>query len=161
VDTTIVKAPDVTNGNIGLVFWLVDWKNYYYAWYWADGDVEIGKIVNDRRVTLPFFKPPALKKGIGETNQIELLLKEKEGTLFINGTEVKRFKGKQPNEDNWIGVVAASRDEKPGLFKFDNFVMNAVPTESSASRSGPAGTALSQAANRPSLATKPDTLRGQ
>jgi hypothetical protein len=78
--------------------------------------VEIGKLVNNRWITLAFFKSPAIKKGAGKTNQIELLLKEKEGTLFINGTEVKRFKGKQPNADNWIGIWATSPDEKPGAF---------------------------------------------
>jgi hypothetical protein len=156
VNTTVIKAPDIANSPMGLIFWLQDWKNFYFARYWADGDVEIGKISNGRRVTLAFFNSPAIKRGVGKANQLEVLLTPKEGTLLINGTEVKRFKGKQPNGGGWNGVMAESPDPKPAAFKFDNFIMNAVPVDStSASRSSGAGPTVPRALTRPDLVAKP------
>ena len=126
----------------------------------SDGDVVIEKFLKDRRVTLGSFKTPTLKKGAGQTNHLELRLKEKGGTLFINDSEVARFKSKKPKGEHWIGILAASADaRRPTVFKFDNFVMNAVPVGSSSALSSRAR--KPQGLSTPDLVAKPDTTPEQ
>jgi hypothetical protein len=125
VDATIVKA-DAPDSSLGLMFWLeaAPPYSYYYARYSVDGKVEVGRFDSEAGY-VPLFvgKTPVIKKGEGQTNHLELLLKPKEGTLFINGTEIKRFRASPPDV-GYAGVWTRSPDDKPGIFKFDNFIMN-------------------------------------
>jgi len=129
VDMTIVDAPVPDNSPIGLVWWWENWDNYYYLFYWADVSyVEVRRVVKGQGETLFSFETLALKKGVGQTNQIELRLKPKDATILINGTEVKRFKGKQPKGGGSIGVYASSPEDKPATYKFDNLIVS-TPAE--------------------------------
>jgi hypothetical protein len=125
VDMTIADAPAPDVSPIGLVWWWTDWDNYYYLFYWADGTyLEVRQVVKGKDTTLFSLETLALKKGIGQTNRFELQLKPKDVTLIINGTEVKRFKGKQPQDGGAIGVYASSPEDKPATYKFDNFIVS-------------------------------------
>jgi hypothetical protein len=123
-DLTILEAPDVPNSPIGLVFWFKDWENYYILHYWADGWIELRRIQNGNVSYIFTEESMALKKGVGETNNIQLSLRPKDATLFINGTEVKRFKGKQPKDGGVVGFYGSSPEEAPAKFAFDNLVVS-------------------------------------
>lgn len=129
VDMTIVEAPAPENSPIGLVWWWENWDNYYYLFYWADtAYVEVRRVVKGKESNVLSMETLALKKDVGQTNQIELRLKPKDATILINGTEVKRFKGKQPKGGGSIGVYASSPEDKPATYKFDNFIVS-TPAE--------------------------------
>ena len=66
----------------------------------------------------------ALKTGVGQTNHIEVQLRPKDATIFINGTQVTRFKGKPPKGGGSVGVYGSSPDAKPATFAFDNLVVS-------------------------------------
>jgi hypothetical protein len=125
MDITIVEAPNVGYSPVGTIFWWQDWDNYYYLWYWADGGLEVRRIFKGQSSTLFTMETLALKKGVGETNHIELRLKAKDATVIVNGTEVKRFKGIQPKGGGVVGITASSPEDAPGIFKFDNFIVSA------------------------------------
>ncbi len=125
VDTTIAAAPAPDVSPIGLVWWWENWDNYYYLFYWADTTyVEVRRVVKGKEETLFGMETLALRKGVGQTNRLELRLKPKDVTLIINGTEVKRFKGKQPQDGGSIGVYGSSPEDKPATYKFDNFIVS-------------------------------------
>lgn len=124
VDLTIVEASKIANSPMGLVFWWKDWDNYYSMFLWADGWVEVRRLVNGESKALFTEETLALKKGVGETNQIELDLKRKDATLIINGTKVKRFKGRQPKDGGVVGFYGISPEDAPATFSFDNLVVN-------------------------------------
>lgn len=124
-DLTIAEASKIENSPIGLVFWWQDWDNYYSMFVWADGWVEVRRLRNGESKALFTEETLALKKGVGETNQIELDLKPKDATLSINGTQVKRFKGRQPKDGGVVGFYGISPEDAPATFTFDNFVVNA------------------------------------
>lgn len=125
IDMTIVDAPAPDTSPIGLNFWWQDWDNYYVLYYWADDAyVEVRRYVKGKSQTLVSLETLALKKGVGQTNHIELQLRPKDATLFINGTEVTRFKGKPPKDGGPIGVRGSSPEDKPALFQFDNLVVS-------------------------------------
>ena len=129
VDMTIVEASAPDNSPIGLVWWWENWDNYYYLFYWADSAwVEVRRIVKGQAQNVTAVETLALKQGAGQTNHVELRLKPKDATLFINGTEVTRFKGKPPKGGGSIGVYGVSPEDKPGTWSFDNLVVSA-PSE--------------------------------
>ncbi|MGH6737081.1 MAG: hypothetical protein ACRECX_13545 [Methyloceanibacter sp.] len=123
-DLTIAEATDFPNSPIGLVFWWQDWDNYYAVFIWADGWVEARRVMNGETTYLFTEESLALKKGVGETNHVELTLRPKDATLFINGTEIKRFKGKQPKDGGVVGFYGISGEEAPAKFAFDNLVVS-------------------------------------
>ena len=124
VDATIVKAPKPEDSVIGVVFWLKDWENFYFMFGWSVGQVSVGRTTNGKFNTLFAVQTPAFKKGNGQTNNIELRLRPNDATLVVNGTEIKRFKGKPPEEGGWAGVIGISPDEAPATFKYDNFILS-------------------------------------
>jgi hypothetical protein len=129
VDMTIVDAPAPENSPIGLVWWWENWDNYYYLFYWPDvAYVEVRRLVKGQSQTLLSLDTLALKKGIGQTNHVEMQLRPKDATLIINGTQVTRFKGKPPKGGGSIGVYATSPEDQPATYKFDNLVVSA-PSE--------------------------------
>ena len=128
VDMTIVDAPAPDNSPIGLVWWWENWDNYYYLFYWPDvAYVEVRRLVKGQSQTLLSLDTLALKKGVGQTNHVEMQLRPKDATLIINGTQVSRFKGKPPKGGGSIGVYATSPEDQPATYKFDNLVVSAPP----------------------------------
>jgi hypothetical protein len=127
VDATITQAPDPASSPVGLVFWWKDWDNYYYFFSWADGFLEVRRVQKGKETVIFSIEAEATKKGVGQTNNFELLLKPKDATLFINGAQVKRFKGAQPKGGAMVGIISASSEDKPATFAFDNIVVSPPP----------------------------------
>jgi hypothetical protein len=123
-DITITEAPDPTLTAAGVVFWWKDWDNYYFFYSWPDGSVEMRRVLKRKMTVIFSIKAEMMKTGVGQTNNFELLLKPKDATLFINGQQVKRFKGVQPKDGGAVGIIAGSPEEKPGAFAFDNLVVS-------------------------------------
>jgi hypothetical protein len=129
VDMTIVDATKLPNSPIGIVFWWKDWDNYYSMFIWADGWIEVRRVVNGKSQALFTEETLALKNGVGATNNVELELRPKDATVFINGTKVKRFKGRQPKDGGVVGFYGISDAEEPATLAFDNFVVNETDSE--------------------------------
>jgi len=124
VDLSVEAAAKASGSPAGLVFWWEDWKNYYSVFVWADGWMEVRRMAGGTSKTLFTQKVDALKTGAGAVNAIELELQPKDATLLVNGTEVRRFKAKQPKEGGAAGLYGISPDDAPATFAFDNFVVN-------------------------------------
>jgi hypothetical protein len=125
VDMSIVEAPNQPYSPIGLIWWWENWDNYYYLYYWSDSAfVEIRRVVKGKDQTIVSLETLALKQGLGETNHVELQLRPKDATLFINGTQVTRFKGKPPKGGAPIGVTANAPEGERGVFTFDNLIVS-------------------------------------
>jgi hypothetical protein len=125
VDATIIDAPDPESSSATILFWWADWDNYYQLKYWADTFFEVRRTVKGQAVTLySSEKTPALKAGLGQTNHIELKLRAKDFTVFINDTEITRLKGKPPKGGGPIGLAAWANDDTPMTGTFDNFVVS-------------------------------------
>jgi 3-keto-disaccharide hydrolase len=125
VDVTIAQAPEPDSNPAGIVFWWQDWDNYYVLLIWPSGGTEVGRYVKGKYVTVVSPETLAVKKGVGETNAVELQLRAKDATVIINGTEVTRFKGRPPKDGSPIGFESYGDDT---LVKFDNLVV-ASPSE--------------------------------
>ena len=125
VDMSVAEAPKVADSPAGLVFWWEDWKNYYAVFVWADGWLEVRRMLDGVSKTLFTQETRALKTGAGAVNSIELTLQPKDATLFVNAKEVRRFKAKRPKDGGAAGLYGISPDDAPATFTFDNFMVNA------------------------------------
>jgi hypothetical protein len=124
MDMTIVEAPDQEYTSGGFIFWWTDWDNYYYMNYWPNGLVNISRVVKGKTMFLIDANPTNIKKGLGQTNSLEIDLKGKTATLLVNGAVASRFKGIPPKDGGPIGFVAYGAEGKPSTFKIDNFVVS-------------------------------------
>ncbi|MGE3875416.1 MAG: hypothetical protein AB7F74_20875 [Parvibaculaceae bacterium] len=129
VDIKAAEVADTTSSPAGVIFWWKDWDNYYYFYSWNDGVVEARRVLKGKMSVIFSMTVPAMKTGVGQTNSFEIDLKPKDATLFVNGTQVKRFKGVQPKGGGVVGVTASSPDDKPARYEFDNFVVSAPAEE--------------------------------
>lgn len=124
VDVSIEEAEKVSDSPAGVVFWWEDWQNYYAVFVWADGWLEVRRMEDGSSKTLFTQEASALKTGAGAVNNIELALQPKDATLSVNGTEVRRFKAKRPQDGGAVGLYGISPDDAPGTFTFDNLIVN-------------------------------------
>ncbi len=128
VDATTISTPDPDNSPVGLIFWWLDWDNYYMLYTWPTGDYTVWRIYKGKSSFIIGDKSSALKAGVGQTNSLEIRIKPKDATIVFNGTEIKRFKGFGPKDGGPIGLVAVAPKAGPASFKFDNLVVSA-PTQ--------------------------------
>jgi hypothetical protein len=124
VDVSIEEAEKASDSPAGVVFWWENWQNYYAVFVWADGWIEVRRMEDGQSKTLFTQETDALKTGAGAVNNIELALQPKDATLFVNGTEVRRFKAKRPEDGGAVGLYGISPDDAPATFTFDNLIVN-------------------------------------
>jgi len=117
---TIAKCDDPTDGAAGLVFWAEDYANYYAFVLSGDGRFAVLRHAAGNRLlsAVPWKASNAIKKGVGETNEIRIVTKEHMATLFVNGTEVATFKGQHPEGGGLVGFMSESWSKEPTRFEF-------------------------------------------
>ena len=123
----VQKNEDPTTGYAGILFWGVDYDNFYTLDVATNGYVRVSRKQNQRWLTpVSWTQTENIIKPGTEVNQLRIVAKGNEATLFVNGKEVKSFKGQPPQGGSLIGVYAASPKESTGIYDFDNFKVTAV-----------------------------------
>jgi 3-keto-disaccharide hydrolase len=124
-DVTVVNVPDPNSGFTAIVFWYQDNTNYYEFGYWPGGDIRVNRVSKGRTLyPVPQTDTPALKKGAGQTNSLEVQTVGNRATLFVNGTNIAEFNGKAPEGGGLVGLESYS--PKAGgetEARFTNFVV--------------------------------------
>ena len=132
VKVTIAKSDDVSWGG-GLIFWAKGYDDYYYLLINGDGWFAVRRWTNGRALDpVPWRQNAALKKGVGQTNQLRVVTKGNEATVYINDTQVVSFKGQPPQGGGFIGVIGNA----PSVWEFSELKVtkpDAAATGSSAS----------------------------
>jgi hypothetical protein len=111
VRLTQVKSDDPTY-SAGLIFWAKDSSDYYYFLVTSDGWYAVKRWVNQRSLSpVPWRESPAINKGLGQTNQLRVVTKGTQATLYVNDTELVSFKGQPPQGGGFVGVIAFSSEK--------------------------------------------------
>jgi hypothetical protein len=132
VDTTIVESADPDGTGAFLIFWWQDWENYYSVGYWGNGTFQVDRMLKGKWANVTVVQSAAaIKPGVGQTNSFELKIRPKDVTVFVNGTQVSRFKGKPPKGGGPVGFQAFESEGKPAIVNFDNLVVS-EPSEPAA-----------------------------
>ncbi len=108
VNVSLTKSDDPNYGG-GLIFWAKGYDDYYYLLVTGDGWYTVKRWVN-KRVLEPvsWRQNSALKKGLGEVNQLRVVTKGNEAKVYINDTEVVTFKGQPPQGGSFVGLTGNS-----------------------------------------------------
>jgi hypothetical protein len=118
---TFVKAPAPSWGS-GLVFWAKDYNEYYAVLVNGGGWFAVQRLIAGRYLLpVAWRESDAIKKGEGAENQVKVVTKGNQATVFINGKEVVSFSGQPPQGGTLIGFKVASGPEGSNSVAFSNF----------------------------------------
>lgn len=128
---TAIKADPEGNSFAGLIFWAIDYDNYYYVVVTAEQS--IGVFRRQRGRVLPQLRWAtfdALKPGNGAVNELRVVTLGNTATIYVNGIEYRTIKGQPPSDGQQIGVRATSPRNDRAVWGFDDFRIT-VPVVSS------------------------------
>lgn len=107
---TLPGSPDEENvGDVGVWFWGEDGQNFYTATIALDGTAAVDRLAKGQwtEIVAPIASP-AVRTAAGASNEIEIVVKDKAATLFVNGTKIADFTGDAPENGGSPGVYAES-----------------------------------------------------
>lgn len=120
VTNTDVKKSDDTTASI--VFWVVDYDNYYACLIDPQGQAAIFRVQKGKLLfQVKWTKFDAVKKGEGATNDLRVLVKGKSATFFVNGKQFRQFNGVPPKDGWTVGVRAFGAGDDGVTYAFDDF----------------------------------------
>jgi hypothetical protein len=102
----------------GLVFWAKDYSDYYSLSVGANGRFAVTRYVNGRYLyPVGWQDSDVLKKGTGAANQLRVVTKGTQATVYLNDKEVASFKGQAPPGGGSVGLKGESGDQ-PNVWQF-------------------------------------------
>ena len=124
-----VKSPlEVTDlegiSTAGVVFWASDYQNLYLASIFPNGTFEVVRLINNAWVmVVQRTMSDTIKKGIGAVNELQVVLSNNNGLLYINGVQVQAFRGQPPKDGGATGVYAQSESQQQNEWRFFNITV--------------------------------------
>jgi hypothetical protein len=108
----------------GLAFWASDYQNFYKAAIFPNGTFNVSRLVNNQWVTVvPRTISDTIKKGTGAVNELQVVLNNRDGLLYINGVQVQEFRGQPPTDGGATGLFAQSEDHQQNEWRFLNITV--------------------------------------
>ena len=117
---TITATFKITAGDdqssIGIAFWAKDYNDFYTLECFSNGQFAVYRKAAERWLTPVAARDSAdIKKGVGQSNELQVVIKDNEATLLINGKEQVRFKGQPPEGGGLVGFrVGAGKTKAVG-----------------------------------------------
>ncbi len=140
VSVTMAKSDDPNFGG-GLVFWAKDSNNYYAVLVSGGGQVSVRRYVNNNSSAfVDWSENPAVKKGIGQINQLRVVTSGNQATVYVNDTQVATFTGQPPDGGSFIGVKCSSAEKSQIVWEFSNLKITKPVTSVATVMSTPVAT---------------------
>jgi regulation of enolase protein 1 (concanavalin A-like superfamily) len=156
--------PPVQQGNCGsIIFWAVDYDNYYSLQVSTDGQAAVWRRQKGKWLNQVAWQDFASVRKTAETvNELRVTTAGNKAKLFINGKLFKEVKGQPPAGGSQIGLLGCSPNKVSAAVQFDNFVVTgpgeATPPVVAGGGSRGAVSAGCQPVENPLFADKFDTL---
>ncbi len=120
VKVSMAKSDDLSSGG-GIIFWAKDYGDYYFLYVTGNGMFEIGRWVGGRYLfPVSLRENSAIKKGVGEVNQLRIVTKGDQATAYINDTELITFRGQPPQGGGLIGLRGDSPEKSQAVWEFSD-----------------------------------------
>lgn len=118
----VQKNTDPTNAWAGILFWGVDYENYYIMDVSTNGYVNVSRKQKGRWLNpVNWVQTDGVVRRGTAANQLRLVVKGNQATGFVNGKEVFSFKGQPPSGGGLIGIYGSAPKETAASYDFDNF----------------------------------------
>lgn len=102
------KIPPGARLSAGLLFWAQDYNNNYGIRLYSSGRLSIYREKDGKYNYLKAFPDtPAINKGEGGENLIRVKTVGNLVTVYVNGTEMHKFRAQRPGKETKIGVWVA------------------------------------------------------
>jgi hypothetical protein len=110
-----------------ILFWGIDYDNFYTFDVATNGFVRVSRLQNGRWLTPVGWTETTgvVNPGI-LTNQLRVVAKGNVATVYVNGTEVAKFRGQPPEGGGLIGVFGYSPPASGASYEFRNFVVTSA-----------------------------------
>jgi hypothetical protein len=119
--TATTSGPKQNYLYAGLAFWATDVNNVYYFSVAPAGTYSVSRYLNNNYFkVVDWTANAAIKKGLNQTNNLSVVTKGNQATLFVNGTQVATINGQPPQGGGEIGLVADSGPASRAVFQFAN-----------------------------------------
>jgi hypothetical protein len=113
------KQPTFTAG--GIVFWALNYGNYYGLFIDAAGDAAIIRLQNGKWLyPVSWRKFDGIKAGAGQVNTLRVTLKGNTGIGYINDKQFAAFKGMPPANGSQFGLHGESEADLVNTWSFSN-----------------------------------------
>jgi hypothetical protein len=111
----------------GLMFWMTDMNSFFIFNIWPNGAWRVSRRAGSRYITVSSGNSDAIKKCVGDLNEVEVRVSGKTGSGYVNGTKVATFNGQPPDGGGYYGVNAESEDERANIWEFHDFKILKLP----------------------------------
>jgi glucose/mannose transport system substrate-binding protein len=119
VDVTLSSGDPIVPG--GLIFWAKDYSNFYCFSVDANGSFKISHFVVDRWLSpVGWTKSEAINTGLGQTNKLRIVTKDRQATAYINDKEVVTINGQPPQGGGCVGISGGSAQDAQNTWQFAN-----------------------------------------
>ena len=111
--------PEEVNG--GLAFWVTDTSGYFTFQIYMNGSWMFWRKAGTRWINMSSGHSDAIKKGVGDLNEVEVRLSGNSCTGYVNGTKVATFNGQPPEGGGSFGVIGSSQKERTNTWEVRDF----------------------------------------
>ena len=128
----VQHVSDPSTGWASLIFWGLDYDNFYMLDVAGNGYVRVTRVQNARWLSPVSW---TLTEGVvnpgEELNRLRVRAKGNEAQIFINGKEIVSFRGQPPDGGGLIGVYGTAPVDTAATFDFSNVLITTPdgPTE--------------------------------
>ncbi|HEX3657416.1 MAG TPA: hypothetical protein VHV55_16620 [Pirellulales bacterium] len=108
----------------GVVFWGIDYANLYVAQLRGDGSVGVSQLTKgDWRAPIPYTVRAGLVNGVGQANELRIVTRGKQATVYINGQQIAAIDGVPPAGGGKIGLRAVSGNQDIYTWQFSGLTV--------------------------------------
>lgn len=121
VAMTTVAGVEPEDVKAGVAFWYTDTNNFYVFEFSPNGQASVWRRQRGEWLEqIAWQEVEGARDGDGAVNELRVVTKGNQATVYLNETEVGQFKGVAPNNGQRIGVFVASPEAGAARFTFDN-----------------------------------------
>ena len=122
VKVTLDACQDGSMCDGGVTFWGTAKSHYSFTVSPLTGKASIVRFVDGRWLNpVPSQESPAIKKGLGQTNELRLAFNGSQATAYINGQKFATYNGQAPEDGGTVGLRVQSPTESPSTWGFTEF----------------------------------------
>ena len=128
VKARILQSADLAKASVGVLFWAKGYDDNYVFQATGDGKYFVAHFFNRAwEVITPAATSDTFKSGLGEDNLLRVMTKGQTVTLFVNDSQVAKFRAPVPAGLVKAGFRAGAIGSDPVAVEFRDFKVTTPP----------------------------------